>query len=77
MPDQRQKPNTPEEIMFDANMREFAVRVRIICELETGGHITAQEAYQRVKRLFKQLKKSKKSLEIGTEVPADLGDDAT
>lgn len=55
---------TPELLAFNANLQEFAQRVGYISALETGGKITPDEAYQRVKQLYKQLKKSKKELEI-------------
>ncbi|MBW4553974.1 MAG: hypothetical protein KME35_23145 [Aphanocapsa sp. GSE-SYN-MK-11-07L] len=38
---------------------EFAQQVSLICNLETGGKLDPQEAYKKVKGLYKQLKKSR------------------
>ena len=72
------KPSLPN-LTFNANLQEFAQRVSYVCNLETGGKISAEEAYAEIKSLWKQLKSSKKNLldtpppEIG---PEDLpGDD--
>lgn len=61
---------TPNNLVFNANLQEFAQRVSLVCALETGGRMSPEDAYQEVKRLYKQLKKSRKELEIGTEPPA-------
>jgi hypothetical protein len=53
---------TPENLAFNANLQEFANRISIICNLETGGRIPADEAYQQIKQLWKQLKQSKEEL---------------
>lgn len=55
----------PENIVFDANLQEFAQRVNVISGLETGGKISPEDAYKKVKRLWKKLKRSKKELGIG------------
>ena len=44
---------------------EFAQRVNYLCSLETGGKISPEAAYQEIKDLWKQLKRSKKQLGIG------------
>ncbi len=54
--------NSPEEIIFDANLQEFASRIGIICGLESGGKIPPQEAYTRIKKLWKDLRDSKRNL---------------
>lgn len=54
-----------EFLAFDANLQEFAQRVTYVCNLETNGKLTPEEAYQEVKSLWKQLKSSKKQLGIG------------
>jgi len=64
---------TPENLVFNANLQEFAQRVSIICGLETGGKISGEEAYYQIKDLWKQLKQSKQNLGIGE----DSGDDST
>ncbi|MBT9315261.1 hypothetical protein IXB50_07465 [Leptothoe spongobia TAU-MAC 1115] len=53
---------TPERMVFNANLQEFASKVSLICNLETGGKITSEDAYGRIKQLWKDLKASKKSL---------------
>lgn len=57
----------PENLVFNANLQEFAQRVSIICNLETGGKISPEEAYEQIKALWKQLKRSKEALRIGTD----------
>ena len=54
----------PANIVFNANLQEFAQTVSYICNLETNGKITTVEAYQQIKQLWKQLRKSKKQLGI-------------
>ncbi|WP_346426263.1 hypothetical protein [Synechococcus sp. 65AY6Li] len=34
----------------------------LICSLETGGKITPEEAYRQIKKLWKQLKQTKKAI---------------
>ena len=53
---------TPERMVFNANLQEFANRISLICNLETGGKITSEEAYGEIKKLWKELKASKKML---------------
>lgn len=53
---------TPESLAFNANLQEFANRTSIICSLETGGRMNAEDAYKEIKQLWKQLKKSKAEL---------------
>ena len=53
---------TPQQLAFNANLQEFTQRVSIICNLETGGKISADEAYKQIKALWKQLKSSKSAL---------------
>ncbi len=52
----------PQNMVFDANLQEFAQRAGLICALENGGKITPLEAYTEIKKLWKQLKTSKKEL---------------
>lgn len=55
----------PENLVFNANLQEFAQRVSFITNLETNGKMTPEESYREVKELWKQLKQSKKALHIG------------
>ena len=54
----------PENVVFNANLQEFTQKISYICNLETGGKIAPDEAYQEIKKLWKELKKSKKELGI-------------
>lgn len=55
----------PENLVFNANLQEFAQRVSFICNLETAGKMSPEESYKQIKHLWKQLKLSKKQLGIG------------
>jgi hypothetical protein len=55
---------TPENLVFDANLQEFAQKVSYICSLETSGKLETEEAYQRVKQLWEQLDASSENLGI-------------
>jgi hypothetical protein len=66
---------TPERLAFNANLQEFASRVSLLCGLETGGKIPPEDAYKEIKRLWNQLKESKKALldqqQERTELPPE------
>ena len=53
---------TPENLVFNANLQEFAQRVSLLCGLETGGKLTPDEAYEQIKQLWQQLKAAKSNL---------------
>lgn len=55
----------PENLVFNANMQEFAQRVSFVTNLETNGKITPEDAYRQIKALWKQLKQSKRELRVG------------
>lgn len=55
----------PENLVFNANLQEFAQRVSYLCNLETNGKIETEAAYQQIKTLWLQLQRSKEQLEIG------------
>jgi hypothetical protein len=55
----------PENLVFNANLQEFAQRVSYICNLETNGKLAPEEAYKQIKALWKQIKRTKKQLGIG------------
>jgi hypothetical protein len=57
----------PENLVFNANLQEFAQKVSYVCSLETGGKVAPEEAYEQIKALWKDLKRSKKQLQIGEE----------
>jgi hypothetical protein len=62
-------PIDAEQMIFEANLREFATRVGFVCALESNQSISQREAYQRIKALWKQLKESRKNLRIGEDEP--------
>ena len=55
----------PENLVFNANLQEFAQRVSYICNLETAGKLSPEESYEKIRVLWKQLKRSKRQLGIG------------
>jgi hypothetical protein len=60
----------PENLLFNANLQEFAQRVSYIYNLQNTGKLNSQEAYNRIESLWKQLEQSKQQLRIG-EHPFD------
>lgn len=67
----------PENLVFNANLQEFAQKISYICNLETAGKIKPEEAYRRIKSLWKTLKKSKKELGVGKNSNEDDEDEFT
>ena len=59
----------PENLVFNANLQEFAQKVSYITALETSGKLSPESAYKQIKALWKQLKRSKKELLICEEPP--------
>jgi hypothetical protein len=57
----------PENLVFNANLQEFAQKVNYIANLETAGKISPEQAYDQIKELWKELKISKEELGIGKE----------
>ncbi|BAY36658.1 hypothetical protein NIES2111_09890 [Nostoc sp. NIES-2111] len=55
----------PENLVFNANLQEFAQKINYICNLETNGKLSPEDAYEQIKALWKQLKRTKKQLQIG------------
>ncbi len=58
----KEKRSDPKDHAMEGSLQSFANGIGIICALEAGGKITPQEAYKQVKVLWKELKKTKKSL---------------
>lgn len=68
----------PENLVFNANLQEFAQKISYICNLETAGKIPPEQAYEQIKALWKDLKRAKKQLQIGEnpfQDDDDTGDD--
>ncbi|MBD2604473.1 hypothetical protein H6G81_07995 [Scytonema hofmannii FACHB-248] len=57
----------PENLVFNANLQEFAQKISYICNLETGGKLPPEQAYDQIKSLWKELKRTKKQLRIGEQ----------
>lgn len=57
----------PENLVFNANLQEFAQKAGYVVNLQTSGKITSEEAYRQIKILWKKLKHSKKELGIDDE----------
>jgi hypothetical protein len=55
----------PQNLVFNANLQEFAQKVGYISSLETAGKLTPEESYRQIKELWQSLKSSKKQLGIG------------
>jgi hypothetical protein len=54
----------PENLVFNANLQEFSLRVSYICNLETSGKLSPEESYQRIEALWEELKRSRQQLGI-------------
>lgn len=58
----------PENLVFNANLQKFTQQISYIVSLQTGGKLSPEEAYQQIKALWKQLKRSRKQLGIGQDL---------
>jgi len=61
----------PQNLVFNANLQEFAQKVGFIVNLQTSGKVTSEDAYTQIKALWKNLKHSKKELGINEEPPTE------
>ncbi|AUT03117.1 MULTISPECIES: DUF7219 family protein [unclassified Nostoc] len=64
----------PENLVFNANLQEFAQKISYICNLETSGKLKPEDAYEQIKALWKNLKRTKKQLQIGENPFQDEGE---
>lgn len=55
----------PENLVFNANLQEFAQRVSYLCNLQANGKLSPEEAYEQIKTLWQQLEASKGQLGVG------------
>ncbi len=53
---------TPQNLVFNANLQQFAQQVSYLCSLEANGKISPEDTYEEIKKFWKQLKHSKKEL---------------
>ena len=58
-------PVKPEQLVFNANLQEFAQRVGYVSNLHTGGKLSSGEAFEEICQLWHDLKCSKEYLHIG------------
>ncbi len=56
---------TPENLVFNANLQDFAQRVSYISKLESNGQLSLEEAYSQIDTIFEALTHSKQHLGIG------------
>jgi hypothetical protein len=45
---------------FEEALKHFGTRVEVVCAMEMGGKLTAEEAYQIVKNELREVKKCRK-----------------
>ncbi len=57
---------TLENLVFNANLQEFAQRVSYICGLEANGQISPEEAITQIEVWFEALERSQQQLLIGS-----------
>ncbi|MEQ9669654.1 DUF7219 family protein [Coleofasciculus sp. G2-EDA-02] len=55
----------PENLVFNANLQQFAQQVNYICNLETAGKVEPEAAYKQIKDLWHRLRRSKQELAVG------------
>ena len=55
----------PENVVFNANLQEFAQRVGYISGLVTNGKLTVEEAFSEIETLWQKLERTKKQLGVG------------
>ena len=55
----------PENLVFNANLQEFAERVSYISCFVTAGKISAEESYHQIKQLWQELDRTKQQLGVG------------
>ncbi|MBN3947662.1 MAG: hypothetical protein V7K14_21225 [Nostoc sp.] len=58
----------PKNLVFNANLQEFAQKVGYISSLETAGKLSPEEAFGKIEVLWKELERSKNKLAIGNDV---------
>jgi hypothetical protein len=54
----------PENLVFNANLQEFAQHVNFICNLETNGKLSPEDSYRKIQVLWTQLESSLKQLGV-------------
>ena len=62
---------TPQNLVFNANLQQFAQQVIYLCGLEANGKMSPEDTYNEIKKFWKQLKQSKKELLDNTDFTPD------
>jgi hypothetical protein len=57
---------SPERLVFHQNLETFADRVGLIVALQANGKLSQEQAYSRIRKLWKDLKASKDNLLDGS-----------
>ena len=57
----------PENLVFNANLQEFAQRLSYISNLETAGKLSPQESFNKLEPLWEQLKRSYLAIDSETD----------
>ncbi|MCC5603603.1 DUF7219 family protein [Nostoc favosum] len=58
----------PNNLVFNANLQEFAQKISYITSLETGGKLSPEKAFAQIEALWKQLEDSKNKLGISRDL---------
>ncbi|MEB3322303.1 MAG: hypothetical protein VKI81_05720 [Synechococcaceae cyanobacterium] len=58
---------SPQRVMFHQNLESFADRVGLIVGLQSNGKISQEQAYAQIKKIWKQLRRSKGALLEGED----------
>jgi hypothetical protein len=61
----------PKNLVFNANLQEFAQKINYICSLETNGKVSPVDAYLQIKNLWQQLQSSQENLQIDSNSDED------
>lgn len=63
----------PQDLVFNANLQEFAQRVSYISNLQTRGKLSVQESYHQLNFLWEQLKTSYWALGVEPDADNEVG----
>ena len=58
---------SPQRLAFHQNLERFADRVGLIVGLQSNGTLNQDQAYDEIRKLWKELKGSKNGLQISSE----------
>lgn len=61
---------TPEYLVFNANLQEFAQEIGYIVSLQTNGKISTEEACRQIKEIWQKLELSREQMGIGYDEQA-------